>query len=890
MNIAIVVTPDYAESALLTLHVISKDGQGTENQSGTSGLVKAAGVSLCIRDFIEQLNFKSFNDAEWLALNIDAVRKNYSIVHSSHKYLVWAIGIEELKLTIVDPKWAEKQEMITSLDLRYKAIWNFALEDAVLGRHDSPFEEVIYPKRDPDAVSISKRDVDLLHPETFINDMTIDFYTKFSEVMLLLFCLNPSHEKVYRCTEGTLEISAKLLKINPEFYTTSNCRKLVFNISRVLNPIPRSTLSKISSLGHGIIVNGFFSRVIPLLITKYGFSRISKRLILRISKLGMVASQVIAAALTVFAHSSLFIACVNPIIKHSAKGFSNWGVLIPQKVFATEKDDMNIAIVVTPDYAESALLTLHVISKDGQGTENQSGTSGLVKAAGVSLCIRDFIEQLNFKSFNDAEWLALNIDAVRKNYSIVDSSHKYLVWAIGIEELKLTIVDPKWAEKQEMITSLDLRYKAIWNFALEDAVLGRHDSPFEEVIYPKRDPDAVSISKRDVDLLHPETFINDMIIDFYTKCTEGTLEISAKLLKINPEFYTTSNCRKLVFNISRVLNPIPRSTLSKISSLGHGIIVNGFFSGVIPLLITKYGFSRISKRLILRISKLGMVASQVIAAALTVFAHSSLFIACVNPIIKHSAKCFSNWGVLIPQKVFATEKLPQLESSFDCGLFLLHYVELFLKDAALNFNPFKISNFDACEVLVTGSASAVCVVKDQFTVLELPIMSYEVIYGFVKCKEALGFSISLLKVGLKGMWLEFGVDGYGITCTQLQMAAGDDKFNMWEISSLNCCKISLSYRDAVLGHQDSPFEEVIYPKGDPDAVSVSKRDVDVLHPETFINDMIIVFYIKYGVEEGHLKSVLFLTYVTWEVLLFIDFNELLCINNTGDLATYDWRN
>jgi sentrin-specific protease 7 len=40
------------------------------------------------------------------------------------------------------------------------------------------------------------------------------------------------------------------------------------------------------------------------------------------------------------------------------------------------------------------------------------------------------------------------------------------------------------------------------------------------------------------------------------------------------------------------------------------------------------------------------------------------------------------------------------------------------------------------------------------------------------------------------------------------------------------------------------FEDVIYPKGDPDAVSISKRDVDLLLPEIFINDTIIDFYIK----------------------------------------------
>lgn len=43
---------------------------------------------------------------------------------------------------------------------------------------------------------------------------------------------------------------------------------------------------------------------------------------------------------------------------------------------------------------------------------------------------------------------------------------------------------------------------------------------------------------------------------------------------------------------------------------------------------------------------------------------------------------------------------------------------------------------------------------------------------------------------------------------------------------------------------DAPFEDVVYPEGDSDAVSISKRDVDLLQPDTFINDTIIDFYIK----------------------------------------------
>nr|GFB28996.1 probable ubiquitin-like-specific protease 2B [Tanacetum cinerariifolium] len=40
---------------------------------------------------------------------------------------------------------------------------------------------------------------------------------------------------------------------------------------------------------------------------------------------------------------------------------------------------------------------------------------------------------------------------------------------------------------------------------------------------------------------------------------------------------------------------------------------------------------------------------------------------------------------------FISLELPQPPNSFDCGLFLLHYVELFLEQAPVNFNPIKIS-------------------------------------------------------------------------------------------------------------------------------------------------------------------------------------------------------
>lgn len=44
---------------------------------------------------------------------------------------------------------------------------------------------------------------------------------------------------------------------------------------------------------------------------------------------------------------------------------------------------------------------------------------------------------------------------------------------------------------------------------------------------------------------------------------------------------------------------------------------------------------------------------------------------------------------------------------------------------------------------------------------------------------------------------------------------------------------------------DASFEDVIYPEGDPDSISISKRDIELLQPERFINDTIVDFYIKY---------------------------------------------
>lgn len=40
---------------------------------------------------------------------------------------------------------------------------------------------------------------------------------------------------------------------------------------------------------------------------------------------------------------------------------------------------------------------------------------------------------------------------------------------------------------------------------------------FDTLVFPQDDPDAVTITRKDVEVLRPMGFLNDTIIDFYVK-------------------------------------------------------------------------------------------------------------------------------------------------------------------------------------------------------------------------------------------------------------------------------------------------------------------------------------------------------------------------------------
>ncbi|XP_010254529.1 PREDICTED: probable ubiquitin-like-specific protease 2B isoform X2 [Nelumbo nucifera] len=305
----------------------------------------------------------------------------------------------------------------------------------------------------------------------------------------------------------------------------------------------------------------------------------------------------------------------------------------------------------------------------------------------------------------------------------------------GILELIFAVSDPNWSEKQEKITLLNERYGTIWNVVFntelvrEEDFAGQNgmlfskrcfynfDKTFEEVIYPKGDPDAVSISKRDVELLQPETFINDTIVDFYIKYLKN---------KIQPEdknrfhFFNSFFFRKLAD-----MDKDPSS-----ASEGRAAFQRVHkWTRKINLFEKDYIFIPVNFNLhwsLIVICHPGEVVNFKDEDA-----NKSLKVPCILHMdsIKGSHKGLKNlvqsylweeWKARQNESLedasskfinlrFIPLELPQQENSFDCGLFLLHYVELFLEEAPVNFNPFRITklcNFDALQDAETGKQFA----------------------------------------------------------------------------------------------------------------------------------------------------------------------------------------
>ncbi|KAL6527293.1 hypothetical protein OROGR_016383 [Orobanche gracilis] len=210
------------------------------------------------------------------------------------------------------------------------------------------------------------------------------------------------------------------------------------------------------------------------------------------------------------------------------------------------------------------------------------------------------------------------------------------------------------------------------------------DKPFEEVIYPKGDPDAVSISKRDVDLLLPDTFVNDTIIDFYIKYLKSRQNAKERT---KFHFFNSFFFRKLADidkDPSCVLDG--KSAFQRVRKWTRKINLLEKDFIFIPV---NYNYKDVEDGKSLRVPCiLHMDSLRGTHVDLKDLLQSYLW----EEWKERRKETPEGLDPDFRNMKFIPVELPQQQNSYDCGLFLLHYVELFLEEVPANFSIYKITS------------------------------------------------------------------------------------------------------------------------------------------------------------------------------------------------------
>eukprot|EP00249_Psilotum_nudum_P023137 c28758_g1_i1 orf=332-2254(+) len=328
----------------------------------------------------------------------------------------------------------------------------------------------------------------------------------------------------------------------------------------------------------------------------------------------------------------------------------------------------------------------------------------------------DQINSFDFYDNEDAGYTLLELGLTNDGAQLINSHFKGAsLDATDDCKLLLKLNCHNWHEQQRQITALSDHYKYLWRPLVEDEhsnkiqgllrrveaeqvenVSGGNAYPrsscgvcmWMDIVYPKEDPDAVTITQSDFQLLNPMEFLSDTIIDFYIKYLQSTLveEHKRQLYFFNSFFF-----RKLT-----EYNPVPGLERHKTA-----------FDGV--------------KRWT---AKINIFEKDYLFLPIMQSAHWSLIIICypghvlsddqdgTNPkacrILHLDSLDGCHLGLEEPIRNYLVEawiqkfgcdgdhvdaackrwstmefihaKVPQQTNYSDCGLFLLHYVELFIEE------------------------------------------------------------------------------------------------------------------------------------------------------------------------------------------------------------------
>ncbi|XP_058759698.1 probable ubiquitin-like-specific protease 2B [Vicia villosa] len=227
----------------------------------------------------------------------------------------------------------------------------------------------------------------------------------------------------------------------------------------------------------------------------------------------------------------------------------------------------------------------------------------------------------------------------------------------------------------------------------------------EEFVYPKGDSDAITLSKKDVDLLQPKTYINDTIIDFYTIYLKNKLQENEK---DRFHFFNSFFFRKLAD-----MDKIPPNACDGKSAF----LRVRKWTRKVNLFEKDYIFIPVNFNLhwslivichpaeVLNINERDIEKALRIPCILhldSIKGYHSDIKDLVRSYLWEEWKerkketCGEDLSSKFLNMLFLSIEVPQQENSYDCGIFLLHYLELFLAEAPFNFNPLKItklSNF-----------------------------------------------------------------------------------------------------------------------------------------------------------------------------------------------------
>lgn len=379
----------------------------------------------------------------------------------------------------------------------------------------------------------------------------------------------------------------------------------------------------------------------------------------------------------------------------------------------------NSPIVFCPDYlyyrGKSYMMTDTTVTFSSNCLEVKGS---IMNENSGAFCIRFEVEdifQIQARLSGRFDVAVFKIHVNRRSTAQGENAHE----TSGIEEVEFAVNDFDLSEKCEAIQSLDV-YKAVWNYHNKNEewrdnshgetsnqrpkkYFPSYGEPLEEVVYPKGgDPDAVCISKRDFDLLAPDTFVNDTIIDFYIMYLKNRIPPEKR------QRYHFFNC--FFFRKLADMDKDPNSAFD-----GHAAFLRvRKWTRKVKLFEKDFVFIPVNYNYhwsLIVICHPGEVANFTNDGS----AVSSVRVPCILHMdsfrgshvglkdLLQSYLC-EEWTERTKETSdvvssnfrnlrFLSLELPQQQNLSDCGLFLLHYVESFLEEDPAGISPYSIKNY-----------------------------------------------------------------------------------------------------------------------------------------------------------------------------------------------------